>query len=305
LCDPDLSGTVYAGSELGVYFTTDNGATWNPLGNGMPFVSVSGMTIHRPTRTLRAGTYGRGMWDLAVPLPPAPAASAAGITNGASFAAGPVAPGEIFTIFGASMGPASLTSGTITGGAVDPTVAAVRVLFDGVPAPLLYVSAGQTAGVVPYAVDGKSATQIVVEYRGQQSAAISVPVAASSPAIFRISAAGQGAILNQDNSVNGLDNPAAVGSYIVIFATGEGQTDPAGVDGRIATAVFPKPKLPVTLTIGGVDTPVLYGGAAPSAVAGAFQVNVQIPAGVAPGAAVPVVLKVGAVSSPPVYLAVK
>jgi uncharacterized protein (TIGR03437 family) len=305
LCDPDLSGTVYAGTELGVYFTTDNGATWNPLGSGMPFVAVTGMTIHRATRTLRAGTFGRGMWDLAVPLPPVPVAAAAGVTNGASFAAGPVAPGEIFTIFGASMGPASLTSGTITGGVVDPAVAAVRVLFDGVPAPLLYVSAGQTAGVVPYAVDGKSATQLVVEYRGQQSAAVSVPVAASSPAIFRISAAGQGAILNQDNSVNGPDNPAAVGSYIVIFATGEGQTDPAGVDGRIATTVFPKPKLPVTLTIGGVDTPVLYGGAAPSAVAGAFQVNVQIPAGVVPGAAVPVVLKVGAVSSPVVYLAVK
>jgi uncharacterized protein (TIGR03437 family) len=305
LADPDLAGTVYLGTELGVFVTTDNGATWNPLATGLPYVSVSGLALHRPTRTLRAGTFGRGMWDLGVPLPAAPSATLAGVTNGASFAGGAVAPGEIFTVFGAAMGPSALTGGTVTAGFVDSNVSLVRVLFDGTPAPLLYVSGGQIAGVVPYGVDGKSTTQVVVEYRGQQSAAIAVPVAASSPAVFVIGANQQGAILNQDNSVNGASNPAAVGSFIVIFGTGEGQTDPAGVDGRIAAAVFPKPKLPVSLSIGGIDTPVAYAGAAPSAVAGAFQVNAQIPAGLSPGVAVPVVLKVGNVSSPPVSMAVR
>jgi uncharacterized protein (TIGR03437 family) len=305
LADPDLPGTVYVGTELGVFVTTDYGATWNPLGSGMPFVSITGLTLHRPTRTLRAGTYGRGMWDLAVPLPPAPSATLAGVTNGASFAAGAVAPGEIFTIFGSAMGPASLISGTITAGFVDSSVSGVRVLFDGTPAPLLYVSGGQIAGIVPYAIAGKSSTQVVVEYRGQTSTTLTVPVTASSPAIFTINAAGQGAILNQDNSVNGASNPAAAGSLVVIFATGEGQTDPGGVDGRIAATVFPKPALPVSVTIGGIDAQILYAGAAPGAVAGAFQINAQIPANVTPGQAVPVVLKVGAASSPTAYLAVR
>ena len=304
LADPDLTGTVYLGTELGAFVTTDNGSTWNPLATGLPYVSVSGLALHRPTRTLRAGTYGRGMWDLGVPLPAAPSATLAGVTNGASFAGGAVAPGEIFTIFGGAMGPAALTGGTITAGFVDSDVSLVRVLFDGTPAPLLYVSAGQIAGVVPYAVDGKPTTRVVVEYRGQQSAPLSVPVAASSPAVFVIGAGGQGAILNQDNSVNGVSNPAAAGSTIVIFGTGEGQTAPAGVDGRVATSVFPKPTLPVSLTIGGIEAPIAYAGAAPSAVAGAFQVNAQIPAGVSPGSAVPVVLTVGNVSSPPVYMAI-
>jgi uncharacterized protein (TIGR03437 family) len=245
------------------------------------------------------------MWDLAVPLPPVPVTTLAGVTNGASFASGPVAPGEIFTIFAASAGPAALTGGTVTTGFVDSSVSLVRILFDGIPAPLLYVSATQIAGIVPYAVDGKSSTQVVLEYRGQQSAALTVPVAASSPAIFMLDTNRQGAILNQDNSVNGAGNPAAIGSYIVVFGTGEGQTDPAGVDGKVANAVYPKPKLPVSLSIGGVDAPIAYAGAAPSGVAGAFQVNAVVPPGVTPGSAVPVVLNVGGVSSPAVYVAIR
>ena len=304
LTDPDLSGTVYAGTELGVFVTTDNGATWNSLASGLPYVSVTGLALHRPTRTLRAGTYGRGMWDLGVPLPPAPVTTLAGVTNGASFLNGPLAPGEIFTIFDTGSGPTALTGGTITGGFVDSSVSLVRVLFDGNAAPLLYVSALQIAGIVPYAVDGKASTQVVVEYRGQQSAALTVPVAASSPAVFMLDTNRQGAILNQDNSVNGTANPAAIGSYIVIFATGEGQTDPPGVDGKIATAVYPKPKLPVSLTIGGIDAFIAYAGAAPFAVAGALQVNAVVPADVTPGLAVPVVLKIGSVSSPVVYVAI-
>ena len=85
----------------------------------------------------------------------------------------------------------------------------------------------------------------------------------------------------------------------------KGQTDPAAVDGCIASSIFPKPKLSVPLTIGGVDTPIAYAGAAPSAVARAFQVNAQIPAGVSPGPAVPVVLKIGSASSPPVNMAIR
>jgi uncharacterized protein (TIGR03437 family) len=305
LADPDLSGTLYVGSDLGIFISTDYGATFNPLASGLPYVPVTSLVLHRPTRTLRAGTYGRGMWDLAVPLPPAPVTTPQGVTNGASFLNGPVAPGEIFTIFGAALGPASLIGGTVTNNFVDSSDALVRVLFDGVPAPLLYVLAGQVAGIVPYAVYGKTSTQVQVEYRGQRSAAVTVPVAPSSPAIFLLDSNRQGAILNQDNSVNGVSKPAAVGDFIVIFGTGEGQTIPPGVDGKIALSVYPKPKLDVSVSIGGIDAPVAYAGAAPQGVAGAFQVNVQIPAGVNPGSAVPVILKVGGVASPVVFMAIK
>ena len=57
----------------------------------------------------------------------------------------------------------------------------------------------------------------------------------TAPGIFTLTASGrgQGAILNQDYSVNSAGNRAPKGSVVMIFGTGEGQTNPAGVDGLI------------------------------------------------------------------------
>ena len=101
-------------------------------------------------------------------------------------------------------------------------------------------------------------------------------------------------------------NPAAVNSAVVFWGTGEGETTPAGVDGLPATASYPKPVLNVSATVGGIAAKVEYLGAAPLFVAGVFQLNITIPAGVAPSSAVPVVVKVGDMESPAVVtIAVK
>ncbi|HZL56377.1 MAG TPA: hypothetical protein VFC21_04820, partial [Bryobacteraceae bacterium] len=157
------------------------------------------------------------------------------------------------------------------------------------------------AAIVPYAVDGKSGTQVTVKNGSSVSDPVALPVASAAPGIFSVdlSGAGQGAILNQDLSVNSSANPAAAGSVIVIYATGEGQTSPAGVDGKFANGpAYPAPKLPVSVTIGGVAAPALYAGAAPSLVAGVMQVNVRIPEGV-PSGNNPVVVMVGSAQSQP------
>ena len=107
-------------------------------------------------------------------------------------------------------------------------------------------------------------------------------------------------------SINSASNPAAVNSSVVFWGTGEGETTPAGVDGLPATASYPKPVLQVSATVGGIAATVDYLGAAPNFVAGVFQFNVKIPAGVTPGNAVPVVVKVGDAESPAVVtIAVK
>ena len=67
LLDPDIPNTVYAATDIGVYRSVDDGQSWLPLGEGLPNVIVHALSLYRPTRTLRAATYGRGMWDLAVP----------------------------------------------------------------------------------------------------------------------------------------------------------------------------------------------------------------------------------------------
>jgi len=107
--------------------------------------------------------------------------------------------------------------------------------------------------------------------------------------------------------VNSVANPAAKGSVVLIYATGEGETDPQVADGWLASSqVLPRPKLPVAVKIGGLDAEVLYAGAAPGMVVGLLQVNVGVPPTVAAGNAVPVLLTVGnAVSQPGVTLALR
>jgi uncharacterized protein (TIGR03437 family) len=231
----------------------------------------------------------------------APTFSAASVVNAASFLGGAVAPGEIVTIFGAGIGPASLTGAAITiPGFLDSFIAETVVTFDGAPAPVIYVSASQTSVIVPYSVAGKTSTKMQVMFQGRASAEVVVPVTASVPALFSAVSTGKGngAILNEDTTTNSAANPAVKGSVVVLFGTGEGQTSPAGLDGRVASAIFPKPMLPLSVTIDGKDAEVLYYGAAPSLVAGVLQVNVRIPASASSGP-VPVVVKVGDASSQP------
>jgi uncharacterized protein (TIGR03437 family) len=221
------------------------------------------------------------------------------VVNAASFLSGPVAAGEIVTVFGSGFGPGLLTTLRLTAGLVNTTLGGTRVLFDGVPAPLIYTVENQLSAVVPYAVAGKSSTQVQVEYRGTRSAPVTLQLAPSSPAIFTLDSSGRGAgaILNQDSSVNSPANPARIGSVVSIFATGEGQTSPAGVDGKSGSDPVPHPILPVSVTIGGQTVTPIYAGGAPGNVAGLMQVNVQIPSAIQTGSAVPVVVQVGNTSS--------
>ena len=87
------------------------------------------------------------------------------------------------------------------------------------------------------------------------------------------------------------------GSVVLPYGTGEGSTSPAGVDGRIAGAVLPKPILPVRVTIGGRDAEVRDAGAAPARVSGIFQIYAVIPDD-CPAGAVPISVTVGNVTSP-------
>jgi len=232
---------------------------------------------------------------------PAPVPSKGGVANAASEVDAPIAPGEMVVIYGNGLGPSALALFQITPASFFDTIAGnATVTFDGIPAPFYYASAGQTAVIVPYSVAGQASTQMVVTYNGVPSAPTAVPVAPSAPGLFSANASGtgNGAIVNSDGTVNSASNPAVRGSYVSFFGTGEGQTNPRGVDGRIALSVYPKPVLPVKITIGGVDATsgILYMGAAPTLVAGVFQLTVTVPSNV-PAGAQPVVVTVGSVSS--------
>ena len=221
------------------------------------------------------------------------------IDNAGSFLPGPLAPGELVTLIGTGIGPGSAQAPS--GPPTVTVLGGTSVLFDGTPAPILYASPNQINAIVPYAVSGKATTQLNVTLQGQTIATASEAVASAAPAIFTIDStgSGQGAILNQDSSVNSPANPAAKGSIISIFATGAGQTNPPGVDGQVTGTVLPTPLLPVSVQIGGFEANVLYAGAAPELISGVLQVNALIPSESASGAAIPIALNVGQSSSQP------
>jgi uncharacterized protein (TIGR03437 family) len=200
------------------------------------------------------------------------------VVNAASQIVGPVAPGEIITIYGFGAGPSNTAGFTLdAAGEVATNLNGAQVLFDGKPAPMIYGSATQANVIVPYEVAGQATTTVALKFGDLTSGAWAIPVAATAPGIF--------AALNQDNSVNGAGNPAARGSVIQIFATGEGQTSPAGVTGSVTGSDLKMPLAAVKVTIGGQDAVVQYAGSAANAVAGLFQVNAVVPQGVATGTA--------------------
>jgi uncharacterized protein (TIGR03437 family) len=224
------------------------------------------------------------------------------VTNAASNLIGPVAPGEVVVIYGSGLGPAAVAQYQLdpTTGLVDTNLAGTSVIFGGTPAPVLYTSATQVEVVTPFSMTG-SAVQVFVEYQGQTSAALTLPVSAVAPALFTTDGSGKGqaAASNQDGTVNGSAHPAKVGSYISLALTGAGQTNPAGVDGLPGAAPLPVPAASVAVTIGGQAAAVEFAGQAPNAVAGVMQINAQIPAGTQAGNAVPVVVEVGSASTQP------
>jgi uncharacterized protein (TIGR03437 family) len=233
-----------------------------------------------------------------------------GMVDGASTQPGTVTPGKVVVLYGSRIGPADMATTQFgPDGRLATNLGGTQVLFDGTPAPLLYASSGQLAAVVPYSVDGKAGTQVQVKNGTFTSDSVALPVAAVAPSIFSVdyTGSGQGAILNEDGvTVNSVAHPATRGSVIAIFATGEGQTDPGGVDGQLANgATLPKSKLPVQVWINGKAAQVRYSGAAPGQVAGLFQVNATIPEDT-PAGEVPVQVQVGnGVSQPGITVVVK
>src|SRR5258708_14386715 len=171
------------------------------------------------------------------------------VVNAASGALGAVAPGEMVAIYGNLLAPDGVASFVPASAvALGTTAAGIQVFFDDVAAPLTYVSGGQINAVVPYEVAGRRSTNVVVQVQGRRSDPLAVPVTDAAPGVFTSSF---GAVLNQDGSRNTPANPAHAGDIVFLFATGEGQTNPPGVTGKLAVSAFPAPVLPVTPQLGG------------------------------------------------------
>lgn len=229
------------------------------------------------------------------PGPPLPIS----LANSASQLVTSVAAGELLSIHGLQLGPHNALAAVAgSDGFVPSQLGGTRVLFDGVAAPILYVSDFQINVAVPYEVSGKSSTLVTVESNGLR-AFTRIPVRFAAPGVFTTESTGigQATAFNEDGGPNNATRPAGRKSVIRVLVTGLGQTTPRSITGAIETGQREVPILPITATIGGLDAPVR--GVAPvlGQIAGLMQVDLVVPEGVVPGPAVPLVVLAGNIGS--------
>jgi uncharacterized protein (TIGR03437 family) len=239
-------------------------------------------------------------------LAPAPSFSASGLLNAATLKAAQLSPGEIVSIFGQNLGPASGAGPVLSGAAHLATqVEQLQVLFDGIPGAILYAGAGQINVVVPETVRPSGSVAVQVVHYGLPSARISSATATASPGIFGYAAQGKtyAAALNPDGAMQGPTAPLRRGSTTAFYTTGLGL--PANVTAdAIAVRAAEVPARP-SVTIGGRPAQVTYAGPSPGLTAGLAQLNVVIPPDAPTGSAVEVVLSSGNLTAGNVWVAIQ
>jgi len=297
-----------APGNVGLYQVNFTLPTSAPGGNLPVTLSIGGQTSNTVT--------------LVVAGPAIPVVNA--VVNGSFSSLDAVAaPGTIVTIWGCNFGskdnlfafPATDFQG-------------ISATFNGVAGPLFAVAAsgGQINVVVPTELPESGTVPVQVKNSAGPSASFSLKMSAATPGIFRVADPSKasrknGAVLFANTawlvmpasmatarnltSCAGLPvaatcgQPAGAGDYIQIFITGLGKATPGGdpngkmlptgsvapANGSVLYQTVQKP----AVTIGGVNTPVLFSGIAPG-FAGEYQINVQVPSGVTPGDDVPIVV---------------
>jgi uncharacterized protein (TIGR03437 family) len=115
-------------------------------------------------------------------------------------------------------------------------------------------------------------------------------------------AGGRAPAINQDGTLNLATNPAAAGSFVSVYLTGQGLVDRPVASGAAAPiGTLSNTLAKTTATIGGVPATVSFSGLAPGLV-GLGQVNLLVPN--LPAGDQQVIVTIGGVASNPAMIAV-
>ena len=205
------------------------------------------------------------------------------------------APGMILSVYGTQL--ASPVAQTATKLPLPLVLGGVSATVNGFSAPLYYASASQVNLQVPYEA-GAGQAVLAINNNGQ---------IASFP--FTVAPAAPGLNTGVYDNLTGAPVTTAQaggGEVLLLFLTGDGDVTPTlGTGATPSSSItdptkLPHSRLPLTLTIGGVSVTPLFAGI-PSGLAGATQIDFQIPANVPIGTQ-PIVVTVGGVAAPPVNL---
>jgi len=209
-----------------------------------------------------------------------------------------IAPGGLISVYGSQLSPVNMTTSEIP----LPTALANSCLsVNGLPVPILFVSPNQVNAQMPFQEIGDVA--LILRTPGGQSDNYNLVIQPNAPSVFL---AAVGPDVNVPTVVRNDDNQLVTPSHpihrksntaLVIYLTGLGPASPAVGTGQ------PAPTNPLaltltqpTVTLGGVELPLLFSGLAPGFV-GVDQINISVPFTVPDGMSVPLVITQGAVST--------
>jgi uncharacterized protein (TIGR03437 family) len=208
--------------------------------------------------------------------------SVSSVVSAGGFQAGPVAPGSIISLFGSN-----LAQRTTAASAPWPKILwGFSVFVNGVAAPLAYVSPTQINAQIPYeTAPGQASLNVVAGDRVLRPIELTVqPIA---PSLF---VNGQNHVIaqNQDGASNGANHPAAPGTLLTTYLTGQGALNEEIPDGSAAHSGLPRgfgteisPRAPITALVGGRNAAVESARMAPALV-GVLEITIDVPA-LAPG----------------------
>jgi uncharacterized protein (TIGR03437 family) len=193
-----------------------------------------------------------------------------------------VAPRELVSLYGMGLGPSTGQNASITNGIIPNSVSGVQVLFDGVPAALLYAGPTQINAIVPTETVARETTTISIV---TPTGTITGPTFAVVPTLPEVFAniEGYAAAVNQDGTLNSYNNLAQPNSIVSIWLTGGGAQSYTP-DNTVNTSLRGNP-YPVSILASNPQVPfpeltsleVLYAGDAPGQPSGVIQVNFLLP----------------------------
>ncbi len=291
---------------------------WNPGKSGDTAITVlvirdgreRGRTPPEGGDPFRGSVAAAGAADFRGPLVPRN-----GVVHGASFnvIGGvkreiPLAPGQIFSVFGSNLADRQSSAGVIP---LPRTLAGVTAKLGDKDLPLYYSDKGQLNAQIPFELPPGGTFGLSVIVGGIASPPQLVTLTSAQPGIFTVNSSGSGAgvVTNAAGALIDSSNPARRGEVVIVWATGLGATN---ANPPVATGeASPSPPNPparvveaVTAFAGGVPATVEFAGLTPGLV-GLYQVNVRVPDNAPVGEAVELYLRQNQISSNRVTLAVR
>ena len=232
-----------------------------------------------------------------------PVVSDGGVANSASFErGGGVAPGSMVSIFGTSLASGLARLDTVP---LSAAIGDVSVTFNGIAAPLQFVSENIIGAQVPWDVlpdpTVSGTASVVVTRAGTQSPAVTIPILPTAPAIYRVHPwTTQAMALNADGSLTAAagsiegfqSHPATVGDAILVYANGFGAVTPAIASGANSLDVTRIAQTAPVVLIQGQPANVTFAGLSPK-VPGLNLLNVIVPAGITSSDAAPIQIQFG------------